>query len=153
MIQSAKRINRAAPDDRIAQARCDFEANEFQANQFQASFDFLPTEIRVRHRFGSDSAKEQAERRAQLKFLDRQVISTGSRLAAARLREILRPTEQFSDVTEPVPEMDRLAQQRAQLRELGATLFYFRDEAAELSEQSPVPQRLHPRPLPSSYFN
>ncbi|MBI2256249.1 MAG: hypothetical protein HYU58_16620 [Proteobacteria bacterium] len=124
----------------------------------QASFDFLPEEMRLRRRFGSENAAEWAQRRAQLKLIDRQVISTGSRLAAARLREILRPTESAPAESDhpPIdrPEIDRLAQQRAELRELGAALFYFRDEppAVTVDEGDARQQRLHPRPLPARYF-
>lgn len=124
----------------------------------QASFDFLPEEMRSRHRFGAEDAAAWAQRRAQLRLIDRQVISTGSRLAAARLREILRPTNSIS--AEPVlaeadaAATDRLTQQRAELRELGAALFYFRDEppAMAANEGDARQQRLHPRPLPARYF-
>jgi hypothetical protein len=126
----------------------------------QATFDFLPEDMRSRRRFGSDDAAEWAQRRAQLKLIDRQVITTGSRLAAARLREILRPAD--SAMTEPAEaiatpdamEADRLMQQRAELRALGAALFYFRDEppAMTVEEGDIRQQRLHPRPLPARYF-
>ncbi len=59
----------------------------------QATFDFLPQEMRHRRRFGSEAAAEAAERRAQLRLVDRQVTGLGSRIVAARLREILRPRE------------------------------------------------------------
>lgn len=135
MARIARRIDLAIDDDAVV----------------QASFDFLPEEMRIRRRFGSEDAADWAQRRAQLKLIDRQVISTGSRLAAARLREILRPVEK----AEPVgTETDQLTQQRAELRELGAALFYFRDEppAMTVDESDPQQQRLHPRPLPARYF-
>jgi hypothetical protein len=135
MARIARRIDLTIDDDAVV----------------QASFDFLPEEMRIRRRFGSEDAADWAQRRAQLKLIDRQVISTGSRLAAARLREILRPVEK----AEPVgTETDQLTQQRAELRELGAALFYFRDEppAMTVDEGDPQQQRLHPRPLPARYF-
>lgn len=120
----------------------------------QATFDFLPEDLRRQQRFGSTDAADWAERRARLKLIDRQVISTGSRLAAARLREILRPDEPAADAVTNLTETDRLAQQRADLREMGATLFYFRDEplAIAANEGDLRQQRLHPRPLPARYF-
>jgi hypothetical protein len=135
MARIARRIELPTEDDAVV----------------QASFDFLPEEMRSRRRFGSDEAADWAQRRAQLKLIDRQVISTGSRLAAARLREILRPAEPVAATT---GETDRLAQQRTELRELGAALFYFRDEppAMTVDEGDPQQQRLHPRPLPARYF-
>jgi len=120
----------------------------------QASFDFLPEEMRSRQRFGSQDNADWAERRARLRLIDRQVISTGSRLAAARLREILRPAEPAAEPASIGTETERLSSQRAELRELGAALFYFRDEmpAAEPDVGDTVQQRLHPRPLPARYF-
>ncbi len=126
----------------------------------QSSFDFLPEEMRLRRRFGSGDAADWAARRARLKVIDRQIISTGSRLAAARLREILRPIEPATEEPAAKPvgnvaEMDRLAAQRAELRELGATLFYFRNQPAMVYEQDDEisQQRIHPRPLPARYFS
>lgn len=125
----------------------------------QASFDFLPEEMRLRRRFGSEDGAEWAERRAKLKVIDRQIISTGSRLAAARLREILRPIEPAAEQPaaesiENGSEIDRLAAQRTELRALGTTLFYFRDQPAMVCEQDAEggQQRIHPRPLPTRYF-
>jgi len=133
MARTARRFELPAEDDAVV----------------QASFDFLPEDMRTRRRFGTDDAADWAQRRAQLKLIDRQVISTGSRLAAARLREILRPAEAAAET-----ETDRLSQQRAELRELGTALFYFRDEppAMTVDEGDRQQQRLHPRPLPARYF-
>jgi hypothetical protein len=129
---------------------------ETDAALIQASFDFLPEEMRSRHRFGNDDQAEWAQRRAQLKLIDRQVITTGSRLAAARLREILRPADPAVDasVSAAATDSERLMQQRAELRAQGAALFYFRDEppAATAEAGDTRQQRLHPRPLPARYF-
>lgn len=128
---------------------------EADAASIQASFDFLPEEMRARHRFGGDDHAAWAQRRAQLKLVDRQVITTGSRLAAARLREILRPAGPTLAETPSAPtESDRLMQQRAELRALGAALFYFRDEPPAMTSDAgdACQQRLHPRPLPARYF-
>lgn len=162
MARAARRIDMPA----MEMPGLDMPAMKTQATDgaaFQASFDFLPEEIRSRHRFGAEDAAEWAQRRARLKLIDRQVISTGSRLAAARLREILRPVEPMSVEPislEPAPaeadagKTDRLVQQRAELRELGAALFYFRDETPAMmaDEGNARQQRLHPRPLPARYF-
>lgn len=141
MARTARRIEMSAADEALQ----------------QASFDFLPEELRRHSRFGSEDAADWAERRAKLKVIDRQVISTGSRLAAARLREILRPAERAAESPNEAdrPEMDRLAQQRAELRDMGAVLFYFRDEppAITAEEGDLHQQRLHPRPLPARYFS
>ncbi|MDY0872238.1 hypothetical protein [Dongia rigui] len=136
------------------------ELPEADAASVQASFDFLPEEMRTRNRFGSGDQAAWAQRRAQLKLVDRQVITTGSRLAAARLREILRPAEpsapeqSAAEAATATTESQRLQQQRADLRALGAALFYFRDEpsAVTADEGDARQQRLHPRPLPARYF-
>jgi hypothetical protein len=140
MARSARRIDMTEADEA----------------SIQASFDFLPEEMRSRRRFGNDDQAEWAQRRAQLKLIDRQVITTGSRLAAARLREILRPVDPAVATTAPaaaVTESEQLMQQRAELRALGAALFYFRDEPPAAAEEGDArQQRLHPRPLPARYF-
>ena len=134
----------------------------------QATFDFLPQELRHRRRFGSKVAAEAAERQAQLRLVDRQVTGLGSRIVAARLREILRPREigggeispvlgqecNAGSISSPVSSAPRdlaaLEGERAALRELGNVLFYFRD-GEELSQVTQ--QKLHPRPLPPRYYN
>ncbi len=138
MARTARRLEMTATDEALQ----------------QATFDFLPEELRLQQRFGSTDAADWAERRARLKVIDRQVISTGSRLAAARLREILRPDEPAADAVTNLTEADRLARQRADLRDMGAALFYFRDEplAVAANEGDLRQQRLHPRPLPARYF-
>lgn len=163
MARSARRID---PD---------LEGNEAV---LQATFDFLPQELRHRRRFGSEAAAEAAERRAQLRLVDRQVTGLGSRIVAARLREILRPREigvgeigggeigvgeiapvlgqecDASPIASSAPSAPRdlatLEQERAALREFGNVLFYFRD-GEELSQVTQ--QRLHPRPLPARYYD
>jgi hypothetical protein len=144
----------------------------------QATFDFLPQELRRRRRFGSEVAAEAAERRAQLRLVDRQVTGLGSRIVAARLREILRPREisggeigrgeigggeiapvlgqecNAGPIPSPVSSAPRdlaaLERERAALRELGNVLFYFRD-GEDLSQVTQ--QKLHPRPLPPRYYD
>lgn len=127
----------------------------------QASFDFLPQEMRHRRRFGSVDAAEAADRRAQLRLIDRQVTGLGSRIVAARLREILRPREtslsqplgQLPDAL-PDRDLDVLQRARAEMRERGSVLFYFRDGDELPPEKAPVAQqRLHPRPLPARYYD
>ncbi|WP_374654277.1 hypothetical protein [Dongia sp.] len=126
--------------------RFEFDAGE--DSQLQASFDFLPEEMRHRRRFGTGAAADWAQRRAQLRLIDRQMVGLGSRIAAARLREILKPAEQDG------PSPEALAAARAELRELGSAVFYFgnREEDA-VPEPGMAQQRLHPRPLPARYFD
>ncbi|WP_374310778.1 hypothetical protein [Dongia sp.] len=158
MARSARRID------------LDLEADEAV---LQATFDFLPQELRHRRRFGSEAAAEAAERRAQLRLVDRQVTGLGSRIVAARLREILRPREisageigageiapvlgqecNADPIRSSVPSVPRdlaaLERERAALREMGNVLFYFRD-GEELSQVTQ--QKLHPRPLPARYYD
>jgi hypothetical protein len=153
MARSARRIDLAPEADEAV---------------LQATFDFLPQELRHRRRFGSEAAAEAAERRAQLRLVDRQVTGLGSRIVAARLREILRPREisageiapvlgqecDASPIATSVPSIPRdlaaLERERAALREMGNVLFYFRD-GEELSQVTQ--QKLHPRPLPARYYD
>lgn len=124
----------------------------------QASFDFLPQEIRLRHRFGGTSQLAAAQRRAQLRLIDRQVQGLGSRIVAQRLREILQPdasgpveTASIEMASGALVAADALVAARAELREIGNAIFYFRnaeDEAGAPMDQQP----LHPRPLPARYF-
>jgi len=141
--------------------------------QIQATFDFLPQEIRHRMRFGDVLKAGQADMRHHSRMIDRQVVGLGSRIAAARLREILRPEservrsdvgidvaedalsetqilEQRLSSTQPSPEV--LQQQRDILREIGTAVFYFRDEEEMPSDMHVEMQRLHPRPLPARYY-
>lgn len=59
----------------------------------QAAFDFMPGEIRHQQRFGGAEAASVADFRTQSKLVDRQVAGLVSRIAAARLREILAPSQ------------------------------------------------------------
>ena len=94
----------------------------------QASFDFLPQEMRLQRRYGSASGIEAARRRAQLRLIDRQAAGLGSRIVAARLREILKPSAAPGEVS-----ADALVAARAELREIGNAVFYFSAESAEES--------------------
>lgn len=132
--------------------RFDLEQND--ASLVQASFDFLPEEARRRHRFGSIAAAEWAERRARLRLVDAQIAGLGSRIAAARLREILKPADPVSPISPDAPvSPDALVAARAELREIGSAIFYFRNGEEMSQEPQTTQQRLHPRPLPPRYYD
>ncbi|WP_374380774.1 hypothetical protein [Dongia sp.] len=119
----------------------------------QASFDFLPQDVRLRQRFGGATQLAAAQRRAQLRLIDAQVQGLGSRIVAQRLREILQPVAQddIEAASGALVSADALVAARAELREIGNAIFYFRnaeDEADTPADQQP----LHPRPLPARYF-
>ena len=137
--------------------------------QVQAAFDFMPAEMRQRLRFGDVLRAGKAEMRNQSWMIDRQVVGLGSRIAAARLREILRPASEKGsstlgpDVLAPSPAETQiltqptmvsrdLVQQREILREIGTAVFYFRDEHETPPEEAVQSQRLHPRALPARYY-
>jgi hypothetical protein len=131
--------------------RFDLEQND--ASLVQASFDFLPEEARRRHRFGSVAAADRAERRARLKLIDAQVAGLGSRIAAARLREILKPADPAPTVSSEFVSADALVAARTELREIGSAIFYFRNGEEMSQEPKNAQQRLHPRPLPPRYYD
>jgi hypothetical protein len=122
-----------------------------QQVETQAAFDFLPTEMRHRLRFGGQSRANHADLTAQSRSIDRQTVHLGTRIAAARMREILRsvPTE----ITAVRPTALDLSQQRDALREIGTVVFYFREKSEQSQEVLVESQRLHPRPLPARYFD
>lgn len=133
--------------------------------EIQAAFDFMPQEMRHRLRFGDVLRAGRADVRNQSWMIDRQVVGLGSRIAAARLREILRPAADYGapdhKISEPDMDPSRqtiredsrdLAQQREILREIGTAVFYFRDEDETPPDITVQSQRLHPRPLPARYY-
>lgn len=143
--------------------------------QVQAAFDFMPQEMRHRLRFGDVLRAGRADLRNQSWMIDRQVVGIGSRIAAARLREILRPASDYGAAAyeatayeaaayeaseagmDSSHQMAReasqdLAQQREILREIGTAVFYFRDEEETPADIAVQSQRLHPRPLPARYY-
>ena len=65
-----------------------------EAPHVQAAFDFLPQEMRHRLRFKDVLQAGRADLRNQSRLVDRQIVGIGSRIAAARLREILRPAHE-----------------------------------------------------------
>lgn len=148
--------------------------SEVDDRQVQAAFDFMPAEMRQRLRFGDVLRAGKAEMRNQSWMIDRQVVGLGSRIAAARLREILRPASESlasengtstlgTDVlalspaetqilTQPTMVSRDLMQQREILREIGTAVFYFRDDHETPPEEAVQSQRLHPRALPARYY-
>nr|WP_298683245.1 hypothetical protein [uncultured Dongia sp.] len=157
----------------------DHESGHDTGALVQATFDFLPQEIRHRMRFGDVLKAGQADMRHHSRMIDRQVVGLGSRIAAARLREILRPDSERGrnplgiDAVEETlgetqileqglssvrpsatarPGAEALQQQRDILREIGTAVFYFRDEEETPSDIRVEMQRLHPRPLPARYY-
>jgi hypothetical protein len=148
--------------------------NNGDDQQVQAAFDFMPAEMRQRLRFGDVLRAGKADMRNQSWMIDRQVVGLGSRIAAARLREILRPASENpasvkgslalgTDVlaqspaetqilTQPTMVSRDLVQQREILREIGTAVFYFRDEHETPPEEAVQTQRLHPRALPARYY-
>lgn len=138
----------------------------------QASFDFLPADMRRRLRFGDNSSADRAEFRARMQQIDRQFANLGSRIAAARMREVLRPApEPGADPLAPTeipialvpptspecPTGQELTRQRDALREIGAAIFHFdsgrEDEQYRHLGPGSQQQRLHPRPLPARYYD
>lgn len=119
--------------------------------QIQAAFDFLPRDIRHSLRFGDAALAGRADFRSQSRLIDRQVAGFGSRIAAARLREVLMPAPHSETQSLSAQELTR---QRDILREIGTAIFYFRDddEPSQQATRSQT-QRLHPRPLPARYYD
>lgn len=76
--------------------------------QVQAAFDFMPQEMRQRLRFGDVLRAGRAELRNHSWMIDRQVVGLGSRIAAARLREILRPASEGGLALQDQCEQDEL---------------------------------------------
>jgi hypothetical protein len=154
-------------------------SSQGSAQQIQATFDFLPQEMRHRMRFGDVLKAGQADMRHHSRMIDRQVVGMGSRIAAARLREILRPDSErvptdigirseigidmaaealgetsilAQGLSSTQPSTEVLQQQRDILREIGTAVFYFRDEEETPADTRVTMQRLHPRPLPARYY-
>jgi len=75
------------------------------ALQVQAAFDFLPQEMRHRMRFSDVLRAGRADLRNHSRLIDRQVVRIGSRIAAARLREILRPAHELTGPELTAPEL------------------------------------------------
>jgi hypothetical protein len=67
----------------------------------QAAFDFMPEEIRQHRRFGGAEGVVAADFRTQSKLVDRQVAGLVSRIAAARLRQVLSPVQPVNDLLPP----------------------------------------------------
>lgn len=169
MARNASNDHQAPSGTRQADSRQD------DAQHVQAAFDFMPQEMRQRVRFGDVLRAGRAEWRSQSSMIDRQVVGLGSRIAAARLREILRPASEMGmdaprmtssetqildeqimvPNTPPAgksPSAQDLMQQRDILREIGTAVFYFRDEADMPQDAKALSQRLHPRPLSARYY-
>ncbi|MBK8159898.1 MAG: hypothetical protein IPK59_14405 [Rhodospirillaceae bacterium] len=72
------------------------EKSRSEALHVQAAFDFLPQEMRHRMRFKDVLQAGRADLRNHSRLIDRQVVGIGSRIAAARLREILRPADEVA---------------------------------------------------------
>jgi hypothetical protein len=90
--------------------------------QVQAAFDFMPAEMRQRLRFGDVLRAGKADMRNQSWMIDRQVVGLGSRIAAARLREILRPASEKESLGSDV-----LAQSPAETQILAQPTMVSRD--------------------------
>ena len=86
--------NAGTETDKIASDKMNGRRSE--AQQIQAAFDFLPQEMRHRMRFADVLRAGRADLRNQSRLIDRQVVGIGSRIAAARLREILRPAQEWA---------------------------------------------------------
>jgi hypothetical protein len=86
--------NAGTETDKIASDKMNGRRSE--AQQIQAAFDFLPQEMRHRMRFADVLRAGRADLRNQSRLIDRQVVGIGSRIAAARLREILRPAHELA---------------------------------------------------------